>query len=91
LSQRSASCRPPLALLPQLRDEAGQTLSPDPHLQRVLLHFDPLDEELDDPRLLGGEQLVPDRGEVGEQARDPALGDLRFAVGSSFSGSTVAA
>jgi hypothetical protein len=77
--------------LPQLACQAREPLRPDPHLERVVLHFDPLDEELDDPRLLGGEQLVPDRGEVGEQARDPALGDLRFAVGSSFSGSTVAA
>jgi hypothetical protein len=33
-------------------------------------------EELDDTRLLGREQLAPDRGEVGEQNRDFALGDL---------------
>jgi len=51
-------------------------LGPDANLKRVLLHVHPLDEELDDAHLLGGEQLVPDRGEVGEQARDLALGDL---------------
>jgi hypothetical protein len=33
-------------------------------------------EELDDTRLVGREQLAPDRGEVGEQNRDFALGDL---------------
>ena len=57
------------------------------------MYVDPLDQELDDPRLLGGEQLVPDRGEAGEQAGDLALGDLVLALalsGSSFSGSTVA-
>ena len=37
---------------------------------------DMFDQQLDDPRLLGGEQLVPDRGEVGEQDSDLALGDL---------------
>jgi hypothetical protein len=50
--------------------------SPDPHLQRLLLDVDPLHQELDDPRLLGREQFVPDHGEVGEQNRNLALGDL---------------
>ena len=67
-------------MLPQLADQARQPLGPDPHLQRVLLHVDPLDEQLDDARLLGGEQLAPDRGEVGEQNRDLALGDLVLAL-----------
>jgi hypothetical protein len=40
------------------------------------LHVHSLDEELDDARLLGREQLVPDRGEVGARDRDLALGDL---------------
>jgi len=31
---------------------------------------------MDDPRLFGGKQLVLDSGEVGEQDRDLALGDL---------------
>jgi hypothetical protein len=47
-------------MLPQLTDQARKTLGPDPHLDRVLLDIHPLDEELDDARLLGGEQLVPD-------------------------------
>ena len=58
---------PSSRLLPQLPDQAREALGPDPHLERVLLHVDPLDQQLDDPRLLGREQLVPDRGEVGEQ------------------------
>jgi hypothetical protein len=36
----------------------------------------PAREKLDDTRLLGQEQLAPDRGEVGEQNRNFALGDL---------------
>ena len=59
------------------------------------MYVDPLDQELDDPRLLGGEQLVPDRGEAGEQAGDLALGDLVLALALCRrflpSGSTVAA
>jgi hypothetical protein len=47
-----------------------------PHLQRVLLHIDPLDEQLHDPCLLGREQLAPDRGETAEENRNLALGDL---------------
>jgi hypothetical protein len=54
------SCRHPLALLPQLANQAREILGPDAHLERVLLHVDPLDEELNDARLLGREQLVPD-------------------------------
>jgi hypothetical protein len=54
-------------LLPQLADQTRQPLGPDPHLQSVLSDVDALDEELDNPRLFGGEQLIPERGEVGEQ------------------------
>jgi hypothetical protein len=43
--------------LPKLPDQARQPLGPDPHLERVLLHVDPLEEELDGPRLLGGPRL----------------------------------
>jgi hypothetical protein len=67
-------------LRPEVCNEAREALSPDPHLQRALLHVDPLDEQLHDPSLLGREQLVPDRGEVGEQDRDLALGDLVVAL-----------
>jgi hypothetical protein len=42
-------------MLPQLADQARQTLDPDPHLERILLHIHPLDEQLNDPCLLGGE------------------------------------
>jgi hypothetical protein len=37
------------------------------------MHVDALDEQLHDARLLGREQLVPDRGEVGQQDDDLAL------------------
>jgi hypothetical protein len=59
-----------------LASQACQALDPYPHLDRFLLHVDPLNEQLDDARLLGGEQLSPDRGEVGEQERHLAPGDL---------------
>jgi len=74
--QRRSSCRSPLVALPEFCNEARQPLGPDGHLQRVLPHIDALDEQLDDSRLLGREQLVPDRGEVGEQDGNLALGDL---------------
>jgi hypothetical protein len=66
--------------LSQLGDQADQAFGPDPHLQRVLLDVDPFDQELDDARLLGAEQLAPDRGEAGEQAGDLAFGDLVLAL-----------
>jgi hypothetical protein len=53
---------------------------PDPHLESILLHVDALDQELHDPRLLGGQQLVPDGGEIGEQACDLTLGDLVLVI-----------
>ena len=56
----------------QLREQAGQPFGPEPNLEPVPEHVHPLDQEPDDPRLLGGEQLIPDRAEVGEQARNLA-------------------
>jgi hypothetical protein len=67
-------------LLPQLTDQGREALGPDPHLECVLLHVDPPNEQRDDPRLLGRKQLVPDRGEVGEQEGDLALGDVLIAL-----------
>ena len=57
-----------------------RALGPDPHLQHLLPNVDLLHQELDDARLFGGEQLVPDRGEVGKQDGDLALGDLVLAL-----------
>jgi hypothetical protein len=62
----------PLVALPEFRDEARRPLGPDPHLERVLLHIDPLDEELDDPRLLGGRSLSGHSGGLAK-ARPRAL------------------
>jgi hypothetical protein len=64
-------------VLPEFCNEARQSLGPEPHLECVLLHGDPLDEQLDDPCLLGWEQLGPDSGEVGEQDGDLAFGEWR--------------
>jgi hypothetical protein len=44
-----------LVALPQLSHEAREPLGPDPHLECVFLDIHPLDEQLDDPRLLGRE------------------------------------
>jgi hypothetical protein len=63
--QQGLGSRHPFAVLAQLADQAREFLGPDPHLDGFLLHVDPLDEEPDDARLLGREQLVPDRGEGG--------------------------
>jgi hypothetical protein len=56
--------------MPQFPDQARQSFGPDSHLKRVLLDVDPLDEQLDDPGLVGREQFVPDRGGISEQVRD---------------------
>jgi hypothetical protein len=60
-------------------DKAHQAVGPDPNLKRILLHVDPLDEELDDPRLLGGEQLVPNPPRLDEErgGTPPATRQLR--------------
>jgi hypothetical protein len=42
------------SLPPKLADKAHEPFGPDPHLQRIRLHIDTLDQELEDPRLLGG-------------------------------------
>ena len=73
------SCRLPLVALPKFGHQARKPLGPDPHLKRVLLHVDPLDEQLDAPSLLTWE-LAPNGGEVGEQAGDLALDDLVLAL-----------
>jgi hypothetical protein len=51
--------------LPKLSNRTSEPLSPDVNLERILPHIDALDEQLDDPRLLGGEHLVPDCCELG--------------------------
>ena len=38
-------------------------------------HIDPLDQQLDDARLLGREQLVPQRIEADQRLADLRLGD----------------
>ena len=47
-------------MLPEFCNKARQSLGPDPHLDRVLIHIDPLDQELHDAGLLGG-ATAPDR------------------------------
>lgn len=44
--------------LPQLGDEAADALSPEPDRNAVDIHIYPLDEELNDARLLGGKEFV---------------------------------
>jgi hypothetical protein len=61
-------------VLAQFTNQVRQPLGPDPHLQRILLDLDPLHQELDDACLLGGEQLAPNRGEVGASP-SPGAGD----------------
>ena len=63
-------------MLPEFPDQGRQPLGPDPHLDLILLHVDALDDELDDASLLGGEQLGPDRGELGEQDGDLELNPI---------------
>jgi hypothetical protein len=68
--------------LPQFPDQARQSLGPDLHPERVFLHVDPLNEELANARLLGGEQLAPDRGEARGQHRYLVPGGFRLVSAS---------
>jgi hypothetical protein len=46
-------CCHAIRILPQLGDQADRPFGPDPHLQHVLVYVNTLDQELDDPGLLG--------------------------------------
>jgi hypothetical protein len=47
---------------------ARRSRRPQPDLRAVHPHIDPLDQQLHDPRLLGREELVPQRIELGERS-----------------------
>ena len=47
-----------------------------PNFHAVHPHVDPLDQQLHDPRLLSGEQLVPKWIELRERLPDLVLGDV---------------
>ena len=49
--------RPPAAH--HFPHQPGEPIRPQPDLDAVHPHINPLDQKLHDPRLLGGEQLVP--------------------------------
>ena len=56
--------------------QAGQPVRPKPDLHAVHPHLDPLDQQLHDPRLLGREQLVPQRVELQQRLPRLVLGDV---------------
>jgi hypothetical protein len=60
---------------PQVLDQARQPFRPEPDAEAVLGDVHPLHQELDKARLLGREQLVPERIEVMECRPDLALAD----------------
>ena len=58
----------------------GEALRPEVDVEPVGADVDPLDQQLDDARLLGGEQLVPERIEPLQRLADVVFGqafDLR--------------
>ena len=54
--------------------QPGEPVRPQPDLDAVHPHVDPLDQQLHDPRLRGREQLVPQRVELGERRPRLVLG-----------------
>ncbi len=52
----------------------GQPIDPEPDIDPVRADIDPLDEQLDDACLFGGEVLVPQRIEGFERLADVCLG-----------------
>ena len=65
-------------------DEAGDPAGAEPDADAIDSDRDVLDQELDDPRLLGREELVPERIELKQRLPDLGLGDVRrlFASGA---------
>jgi hypothetical protein len=66
----------PPSCCPPIPDQPGEPIRPEPELDAVHPHIDPLDQQLDDPRLLGGEQLVRQRIELGKRRPDFVLGKV---------------
>ena len=62
------SCPPAARHFPY---QSGQPVRPQPDFDAVSPHVDPLDQQLDDPRLLGREQLVPQRLELVQRLPRP--------------------
>ena len=63
----------------QFLDQRLQPFGSQPHLHAIGREVDPLDQQPDDPRLLGREQLIPHRREVGDGLDDVALRDCNVA------------
>jgi hypothetical protein len=78
-SRRRRACR-------RTHRPGSRALDPDPDLERFLANVDARAEQLDDPRLLDREQLVPDGRELGEQDSDLALGNVFLAFRKSMAG-----
>jgi hypothetical protein len=58
----ASRCRPPAAS--DFPHQPRERVRPEADLDALRPHVDPLDQQLDDPRLLGGEQLLPQRFEL---------------------------
>jgi hypothetical protein len=56
--------------------QPGDPVRPQPDLDAVPPHVDPLDQQLHGPRLLGREQLVPQRIELQQHLPRRVLGDV---------------
>src|SRR5512134_3148296 len=56
------------------------SLPPQPLVDAIGRKVDPLEQQPDDPRLLGREQLVPQQREVGDDLDDLTLRSLKFMV-----------
>jgi hypothetical protein len=59
----------------ELAHQPGEPVGAQPDVEPVLGDLDPLDQQLDDARLLGREDLVPERVELKERVLDLRLGD----------------
>jgi len=69
----------------ELADKPGEPIGAQPNVQPILCDLDPLDQELDDARLLGREELVPERVELQERVPDLPQPLERFRINSARS------
>ena len=61
----------------QLSGQVGQSFGPQPDVDAVRADIDALDQQLDDARLLGREQFVPERIEPLQRLADLGFGRAR--------------
>jgi hypothetical protein len=80
-------CRPHVSIgAAEVPHQLGEPVDSEPDIDAVGDDVDPLNEKLDDPRLLGREQFIPERVEAVERLPDLSLSDLGIVLARRLPG-----